>query len=149
VVALRVRGLAPGLYHYAADRHRLERLRRGASAREAVRWLAGQRWFGKAAALVLMTAVLSRSQWKYQFPRAYRVLLADAGHLCQTFCLVATWLGLAPFCTMALADSQIERALRVDGVREAVLYAAGVGFRPADGLPDANLLKMRKPRRGS
>lgn len=149
VVALRVRGLAPGLYHYAADRHRLERLRRGASAREAVRWLGGQRWFGKAAALVLMTAVLPRSQWKYQFPRAYRVVLADAGHLCQTFCLVATWLGLAPFCTMALADSQIERALGVDGASEAVLYAAGVGSRPTDDLPDANLQKMRKPRRGT
>lgn len=139
VVALRVRGLARGIYHYAADRHRLERLRRGASAREVVRWLAGQHWFGKAAALVLLTGVLPRSQWKYQFARAYRVVLADAGHLCQTFCLVATWLGLAPFCTMALADSQIERALGVDGVREAILYAAGVGSRPDDGLPDHNL----------
>jgi SagB-type dehydrogenase family enzyme len=138
VLALRVKGLPRGLYHYAADRHRLERLRRGASARELVRWVGGQRWAGGAAALVLMTAVLPRSQWKYQFPRAYRVVLADAGHLCQTFCLVATWLGLAPFCTMALADSQIERALGIDGVREAILYAAGVGTRPADGAPDVN-----------
>jgi len=135
VVALRVRGLERGIYHYAADRHRLERLRRGASSREVVRWLAGQRWFGGAAALVLMTAVLPRSQWKYQFARAYRVLLADAGHLCQTFCLAATWLGLAPFCTMALADSRIVRALGIDGVDEAILYAAGVGSRPADGSP--------------
>lgn len=136
VLALRVRGLERGLYHYAADRHRLERLRRGASAREMVRWLGGQQWASPAAALVLMTAVLPRSQWKYQFPRAYRVLLADAGHLCQTFCLVATWLGLAPFCTMAIADSAIERALGIDGVREAILYAAGVGSRAADGVPD-------------
>lgn len=142
VVAQRVRGLERGIYHYAADRHRLERLRRGANAREMVRWLGGQHWFGDAAALVLMTAVLPRSQWKYQFARAYRVVLADAGHLCQTFCLVATWLGLAPFCTMALADSQIERALGIDGVREAILYATGVGSRPADGLPDPNLKRQ-------
>jgi SagB-type dehydrogenase family enzyme len=138
LLALRVQGLPRGLYHYTADRHRLARLRRGGSARELVRWVGGQRWAGGAAALVLMTAVLPRSQWKYQFPRAYRVLLADAGHLCQTFCLVATWLGLAPFCTMALADSQIERALGIDGVREAILYTAGVGTRPADGIPDVN-----------
>ncbi len=138
VLALRVAGLPRGLYHYAADRHRLERLRQGASAREMVRWLAGQYWFGGAAALVLMTAVLPRVQWKYQFPRAYRVVLADAGHLCQTFCLVATWLGLAPFSTMALADSWIERGLGVDGVSEVVLYAAGAGSPPRDGLPDDN-----------
>jgi SagB-type dehydrogenase family enzyme len=143
VVALRVRGVARGIYHYAADRHRLERLRRGASAREIVRWLGGQYWFGKAAALVLMTGVLPRSQWKYQFPRAYRVVLADAGHLCQTFCLVATWLGLAPFCTMALADSQIERALGIDGVQEAILYAAGVGRPPRDGQPDSSTASSR------
>ncbi len=138
VLALRVAGLERGLYHYAGDRHRLERLRRGATAREMVRWVGGQRWAAPASALVLMTAVLPRSQWKYQFPRAYRVVLADAGHLCQTFCLVATWLGLAPFCTMAIADSKIERALGIDGVREAILYTAGVGSRPADGLPDVN-----------
>ena len=37
---------------------------------------------------------------------------------------------LAPFCTMALADSRIERDLKIDGVSESVLYAAGVGPRP-------------------
>ena len=35
-----------------------------------------------------------------------------------------------PFETMALADSRIERDLKIDGVTEAVLYAAGVGTRP-------------------
>ena len=57
-------------------------------------------------------------------------VLAESGHLCQTFCLVATWLGLAPFCTMALADSRIERDLEIDGVSESIIYAAGVGSRP-------------------
>ena len=79
---------------------------------------------------MLMTAVFPRTQWKYEFPRAYRVVLAEAGHLCQTFCLTATWLGLAPFCTMALADSKIEKDLGIDGITESVIYAAGVGKRP-------------------
>jgi TolB-like protein len=52
-----------------------------------------------------------------------------AGHLCQTFCLTATWLGLAPFCSMAFADSRIEKDLQLDGVRESVMYVAGVGRR--------------------
>ena len=57
-------------------------------------------------------------------------ILAEAGHLCQTFCLVATWLGLAPFCTMGLSDRRIESDLEIDGVSESIIYAAGVGSRP-------------------
>jgi SagB-type dehydrogenase family enzyme len=132
VLALRVRGLPRGLYHYRMDAHRLERLARGGSAQQVERFLGGQAWFRGAAALFLMTAVFPRTQWSYPYPRAYRVVLADAGHLGQTFCLLATWLGLAPFTTMALADSRIERALGVDGVNESVLYAAGVGLPPGD-----------------
>jgi SagB-type dehydrogenase family enzyme len=96
-------------------------------------YLGGQWWYRSAAAVVLMTAVLPRVWWHYETPRAYRSVLLDAGHVCQTFCLVATSLGLAPFCTMALADSRIERDLGVDGVHEVVLDAAGVGLRPEGG----------------
>ena len=131
VLARRVAGLRPGLYHYRADKHCLELLKRGASSRQIVRYLAGQKWWGTAAALILMTADFRRTQWKYESPRAYRVVLIDAGHLCQTFCLVATWLGLAPFCTMAFADSLIEADIGVDGVSESVLYAAGIGALPS------------------
>ncbi|MBI3406404.1 MAG: SagB family peptide dehydrogenase [Acidobacteria bacterium] len=130
VLAKNVHGLRPGLYHYAADRHRLELLKRGATSRQFSDYLAGQSWYSSAAALMLMTGVFGRTQWKYQSPRAYRTVLTETGHLCQTFCLVATWLGLAPFCTLALADSKIEKDLGVDGVKEAVLYAAGIGSRP-------------------
>jgi nitroreductase len=77
-----------------------------------------------------MTAVFPRTEWQYPFPRAYRVVHLEAGHFCQTFCLTATALGLAPFCTAALADSVIETDLGIDGVSESVLYACGVGSRP-------------------
>ena len=62
--------------------------------------------------------------------RLANAVLLEAGHFCQTFCLVATALGLAPFCSAALADSTIERDLGIDGVSESVLYACGVGTRP-------------------
>ena len=133
LVALRVEGLGRGIYHYEADRHRLVSVRRGSRPADAVRYLSGQRWYGRAAALFLMTAVFERTQWRYRTARAYRAVLLDAGHLCQTFCLTASWLRLAPFCSMALADSAIERDLGIDGVSEGVLYAAGVGARPRGG----------------
>lgn len=129
LLAMRVKGVPRGLYHYDAGAHQLELLRRGAAPAQIRRYLNGQWWFDGAGAVVLMTAVFARTQWKYEAPRAYRAVLMEAGHVCQTFCLVATWLGLAPFCTIALADSKIERDLGIDGASESVLYAAGVGQR--------------------
>jgi SagB-type dehydrogenase family enzyme len=105
----------------------LECLRSVPAKRKAVSYAAGQKFLKDAAAVFLMTAVFPRTMWKYRFPRAYRVVLLDAGHLCQTFCPVATWLGLAPFCTVALKDSEIEKDLSLDGIRETALYLAAVG----------------------
>jgi SagB-type dehydrogenase family enzyme len=144
VLARNVTGLRRGLYHYNPDAHRLSPVSRPKALRVSD-YLPGQSWYDGAGALLLMTAVFERVQWRYPYARAYRAVLAEAGHLCQTFCLVATGLGLAPFCTMALADGRIERDLKIDGVTESVLYAAGVGSRPpgvdwapwpdADGAP--------------
>jgi SagB-type dehydrogenase family enzyme len=132
LLALRVEGLARGLYHYDGLHHRLKKIRRVDAAKKAVEYSAGHEFLQQAAAVFIMTAVFPRVLWKYRFARAYRVVLLDAGHLCQTFCLVATWLGLAPFCTAALKDSLIERDLGIDGIREAPLYLAAVGV-PPDG----------------
>ena len=133
LVPLNVRGLEPGVYHYAADRHALSRLRVKLTGGLIARYLPNQPWFRGAAALFLMSAVFAREQWRYPVARAYRAVLLDAGHLCQTFCLTATWLGLAPFCTMAFVDSRIERDLQLDGVGESLIYVAGVGTRPRGG----------------
>jgi SagB-type dehydrogenase family enzyme len=130
LIVQRVRGVEPGLYHYCPETHALTRLKGPWGPGRLTRALGGQPWFAEASLVVFMTSVFPRVQWKYRSPRAYRVVLLEAGHFCQTFCLVATWLGLAPFCTAALADTMIERHLRVDGVNESVLYATGVGPRP-------------------
>jgi SagB-type dehydrogenase family enzyme len=128
LMALRVKGLRAGLYHYQPATHQLEMISTNTSREKAWLYCARQHFVRNAAALFLMTAVFPRTMWKYHHARAYRVVLLDAGHLCQTFCLVATWLGLAPFCTAALKDTLIEKDLGIDGIRESVLYIAGVGF---------------------
>lgn len=127
LVALRVAGLAAGLYHYDPLRHRLAQLRRGRFHRQVVAWCAGQRFLAEAAAVFVLTAVFPRVAYKYRHPRAYRVVLLDCGHLAQTFCLVASWLGLGAFTTAALADTAIERALGVDGIDESALYVLAAG----------------------
>ena len=85
-----------------------------------------------------------QTRQRYGYSRAYRAPFVEAGHLCQTFCLLATAQGLAPFCAMAFSDSAVENDLRIDGISESALYTAGVGARPAhaswgmapDGIED-------------
>lgn len=140
LLALKVEGLQRGVYHYAADTHELEWLRDLPRKRFLQSLTPTQGWWSDAAAMVLLTAVFARDYWKYPLPRAYRAVLIDAGHLCQTFCLTATWLGLAPFCTMALADSKIEHLLSIDGVSEGAIYLAGVGSRPKNASAGEDIL---------
>lgn len=133
VLVRHVGGVKPGLYHYQPAAHELHLIRTKptpAVAADLRAYLPRQGFYASASALILMTAVFPRVQWRYPFARAYRTVIAEAGHHCQNVCLVGTWLGLAPFCTMALADSRIEKDLGIDGLTESVIYAAGVGPRP-------------------
>jgi SagB-type dehydrogenase family enzyme len=149
VAVRRVAGLAAGVYHYRAEAHRLVGIRRGLTQAALAACVPHQAWMARAAAIVFMTAVLARTQWRYPFSRAYRTVLAETGHHAQTCCLVATERGLAPFCTMALADSVTERLLGADAWREPVLYAVGVGRRPAAEWapwPDTRRTPVRRDR---
>jgi SagB-type dehydrogenase family enzyme len=131
VLAWNVDGLTPGAYHYDSDTMELVDLQRPIAANDIPALLAHQTYFAGAAAAVIMCPVFARTMWRYGHSRAYRTVLIDTGHLGQTFCLVATALGLAPFTTMAFSESGLEALLGLDGVSECPIYVAGVG------MPDA------------
>jgi SagB-type dehydrogenase family enzyme len=127
VAAARVDGIPSHLFYYRADRHHLVDLGGRVDGDEMARFCGHQKWAANAAALFLMTATIPRMTWRYRSSRAYRVMLLEAGHLCQTFCLAAAWLGLGSFSTAAVDDEYVERQLGIDGFRDTVVYAAGVG----------------------
>ena len=137
LMALRVKGLDRGLYHYDARTTRSSESLSGATSQMARAYCADQPYVARSAALFIMTGVFARTMWKYHHPRAYRVVLLDAGHLGQTFCLTATRLGLAPFSTAALKDTLIEEDLGIDGISESVLYVTGVGM-PSERAVDCS-----------
>lgn len=122
-----VEGLKPGLYHYSTEHHALACLKEGNFQKEAVAWCAHQQWIKDTAAVFFMTAVLPRNMWKYRHSRALRIVLLEAGHLGQTFHLICTRLGLAPFTTAATYDEEVELFLEVDGITETLIYTAAVG----------------------
>jgi SagB-type dehydrogenase family enzyme len=140
VVCRNVQGVSAGIYHYAGDRHALERLRGAVSLERMQAYVPSSSYFANASAMVFFAAVFERIIWRYAYSRAYRAALVEAGHVCQTFCLTATWLGLAPYCVMGLADTLVEADLGLDGITESVLYCAGVG-RPPRGTKSAPLTR--------
>lgn len=137
VAAFDVEGLAPGVYHYNHVDHTLEQMLKGDVRKKVLKMALGQEHVGTASAVFFMTAVMPRTMYKYRSPRAYRIVSLETGHLAQTFCLNATWLGLAPFTTAALADTAIERFLGLDGIEETVLYLVGVGMPISGATPGA------------
>jgi len=98
VVATRVTGLPRGLYHYDAAAHELALIGKRAGSQLLDQFIQAQPWYGKAPVVVLFTAVFERTMWRYPVAKAYRNVLLEAGHVCQTFYLLATERGLAPFC---------------------------------------------------
>lgn len=129
VAVRKVRGLDRGLYRYDSDSHRLHRIKGRRQRVTIERYLPGQPWYRGAGFVVFFVARFARTRARYPYARAYRAVLIEAGHLSQTLCLTATWLGLAPFCTLAIADRAVEADFGVDGIEESVMFAAGVGRR--------------------
>lgn len=151
VLALDMRGVAAGLWHYDAEGHALERLpgSAGAEAR-ARRGEAGAvlATFGPLAlpgrchALVVASAVFARSGHKYGH-RTYRYVLADLGHALENLRRAAGAGGGIKAIAMAhFDDAAIAAALGLDASREAVLAVvalAPVGLEavaPAPGTRD-------------
>ncbi|MCU1750533.1 DUF692 family multinuclear iron-containing protein [Pseudomonas sp. 6D_7.1_Bac1] len=126
-VLMNVQGFERGLYHYSVRRHGLELL----SREDPRAWISEacgeQPWIKDAAAVFVSTARVERMAWKYEFSRALRVALMDAGHLSQTFSLVATALGLGCFTTAALRDELFENRLGLNYLEEPVFLVNGVG----------------------
>jgi SagB-type dehydrogenase family enzyme len=130
-----VRDVPAGIYHYCALHHAITRVQRadlttGGFLTEA---LQQQDYFSGAAVTCVFTAVTERVRWKYRQARAFRLMHYETGHYAQNLLLTSTALGLGAFVTGALADSFIERALRLDGTDEIVMYAAGFGPAAAEG----------------
>lgn len=127
VVAHRVTDVPAGVYHYQPIEHSLEHIGDEPDWTHLARLGADQSGIGEAAFVVALTGVVERIRFKYRHTGAYRVMLLNAGHLGQTFAMTATALGLGPFQTAALADSDIEHLLGVDGVNETALYLLAAG----------------------
>lgn len=150
VLAQRVEGLEPGLWHYRAGDHALDPVRRlpRAAARDfALAALAGQDWFADAPLMVVHACRFGRTFWKYrQHAKAFRAAVLDIGHLSQTAYALATELGLGAFVTAAINEADLESALGLDPMAEGPLAISGFGWRAATRVqPEFDPLRAAWP----
>jgi SagB-type dehydrogenase family enzyme len=133
VHARAVEGVEPGLYHFAPARGGLERLGEARESGELETALGEQPWLAAAPVLLLYTAVIGRSRWRYETPRAYRDLLIGLGHTSQTVLLTAAAMGLGAVFATAVRDERVEEILGCDPLEEIVLGVAALGWPEDDG----------------
>lgn len=131
----RVEGVSTGFYHYHPVAHALEplgELTPDAARAHALDFVAGQAWFADAPLLVVLAPRWRRNFWKYRnHAKAHRAIMMDAGHLSQTFYLLAAEAGLPAFITAAVNEMDIATALGLDPIRDGVIAVCGCG--PASG----------------
>jgi SagB-type dehydrogenase family enzyme len=123
--------LKPSLYHYYVKEHALENIWEKDFLKEDQEWLEGALlypWSRDAAVILFITAVFWRNQIKYG-ERGYRYILQESGHLGQNLYLVCEALGLGCCALGGFADEEVNKAIDIDGVTEASVYAFAIGPR--------------------
>lgn len=121
-----VSGLEPGIYHYSAIQHTLER-QSDLPAQTPADLLTKQEWTNSMCAVIFLVAMLERTTWKYNDPNAYRVVLIEAGHIAQNIMLASTSNKLTACATAALCHSQISNVLGLEDITETPIYALLIG----------------------
>lgn len=130
VAARRVEGLKPGLWRYLPATHGLELIRKDRDLGPALEAGAcGQAFVGQAPICLIWTALPYRMEWRYCGAAAKLVLL-DAGHVCQNLYLAAGAIGCGTCAIGAYDQALMDALVGADGEDEFVTYMAPVGKRP-------------------
>ncbi|HPF53785.1 MAG TPA: SagB/ThcOx family dehydrogenase [Eubacteriales bacterium] len=122
-----VQGLKPGAYHYLPMSAELEFIGDIADYENSVsNSLNEQKWGSTANVVFYWSAVPYRAEWRYG-PFTHRVMLIDAGHICQNLYIACEALGLGT-CAVASFDRQLCNSIfKLDDVDEFIVYTAPVG----------------------
>ena len=124
---LGVEGLDRGFYRYLPLEHQLVVEYRDEGAAGKISSAAfEQNWMSSAAVVFVWSTIPYRMEWRYGLA-AHKVILLDAGHVCQNLYLACEAIG-AGTCAVAAYDQELmDQLLRIDGNDECVIYLAAAG----------------------
>lgn len=122
-----VESLDPGVYRYLPLEHALlfEHAVENSTAR-LDRATFGQRFIAAAPVAFIWTTIPYRMEWRYD-RAAHRVILMDAGHVCQNLYLACQAIGAGTCAVAAFDQDRMDEFVGVDGEEEFVIYLAPVG----------------------
>jgi SagB-type dehydrogenase family enzyme len=127
-----VAGVDPGLYHFSPGMNALEKLGELPSPDAQAAALGGQAWLRDAPVVLVYSAVVARTQWRYTSGRAYRDVLIGFGHVSQTVLVTAAAMGLGATVVTAVSDDDLETMFGLDPTSEPVLGVTAVGVAAAN-----------------
>ncbi|WCM21684.1 SagB/ThcOx family dehydrogenase [Paraburkholderia bryophila] len=137
LVAVRVNGLEPGIYHYSSGGHYLTAVGPAPRPGQLGKLLCAQNFAEDLSYGIFVASTFSKMWWKYPHSRAYRVALLDIGCLTQTFQLVCTAQGVQSWPTGYFNDHQINALLGLDGKTSSVIFFLGAGRGDGSVAPEA------------
>lgn len=136
----RVDGIADGIYHYDNENHLLEVISESLpEENELFKIYNNQNNLAKANIILFMTSIHRRTSWKYG-PRAYRFIHLDAGHIGQNLYLIAEAMGLGCCAVGGWNDESTNGLLKIDGIRELVVYSVVVGKKAMESSHHKNFI---------
>jgi len=114
LVAGKIDGIDPGVYHYRPGEHDLVRLRSGDMREEIARAALGQMWISEAQAVLVMGAEYERTTSKYT-EHGRRYVHVEAGCAAQSVSLQAVDLGLGTTVVGAFQEERVANVLKLQG----------------------------------
>lgn len=123
----RIDNLKPGIYRYLPLEHKLLFEYTDDNLVDKVNEAAlGQTFVGNSAVVFYWTSIPYRAEWRYALT-SHKMILLDAGHVCQNLYLAAEAIGAGTVAIGAYSQSKTDAILKVDGVDEMTVYLAPVG----------------------
>ena len=135
--------LETGLYHFSPADLRMAGLRRGDWRGYIADAAAKRPSLLRARAVIAMSAIYWRSEWKYR-ARAYRYCYWDAGTILANLLAAAAAEEISAEVITAFEDPALETLLGIDGEREGMIALIALGHtdEPAGQSPQIEPLTL-------
>jgi len=122
-----IENLPKALYRYLPIEHKLLFIKEVEDLSEKViDACLGQRFTGECAVTFIWTAIPYRTEWRYSTV-SHKVILLDAGHVCQNLYLASEAIGCGTCAIGAYDQKKMDELIGVDGYDELTVYVAPVG----------------------
>jgi SagB-type dehydrogenase family enzyme len=124
---MRVEGIQRGLYRYLPISNELVFVCEVENMEKRLaRACLGQIFVARGAVTFIWTTIPYRMEWRYSLA-AHRVILLDAGHVCQNLYLACEAIQAGTCAVAAYDQEQLDELLNIDGLDEFSVYLAPVG----------------------